>query len=88
MWGALLTRNENFLQNKLQNQLKNEIKGAEQRRDAKILKIQNKTIRKVQKLNIEYKYTQATKNMIHDWETSQASSMLAALRYVWVLGSN
>jgi len=85
MWGALLTRNENFLQNKLQNQLKQELKSAEEKRDAKILKIQNKTIRKVQKLNIEYKYSQATKNMIHDWDKSQASSMLAALKYVWIL---
>ncbi len=85
MWWALLTRNENFLQNKLQKQLKNELKIAEEKRDAKILKIQNKTIRKVQKLNIEYKYSQATKNMIHDWDKSQASSMLAALKYVWIL---
>ena len=85
MWWALLTRNENFLQNKLQKQLENELKNAEQKRDKKILKIQNKTIRKVQKLNIEYKYSQATKSMIHDWDKSQASSMLAALRYVWIL---
>lgn len=85
MWGALLTRKENFLQNKLQAQLQQDLKQAEQRRDSNILKIQNKAIRKIQKLNIEYKYSNATKSMIHDWEKSQASSMIAALRYIWVL---
>jgi hypothetical protein len=36
------------------------------KRDAKILKIQNKAINKINKLNIEYKYEKATKSMIHD----------------------
>ena len=85
MWWALLTRKENFLQNKLQAQLQVELKQAEETRDSKILKIQNKTIRKIQRLNIEYKYSNATKSMIHDWDKSQASSMLNALRYIGIL---
>jgi len=32
----------------------------------KTLNIQNKSINKINKLNIEYKYEKATKSMIHD----------------------
>jgi len=85
MWGALLTRNQKLLEQKLKQQLEQDLNQAKVERDNKILKVQNKAIRKIQKLNIEYKYSTATKSMIHDWEKSQAWSMLAALRYIWVL---
>jgi len=35
-------------------------------KDQEILDAQNASIRKINKLNIEYKYEKATKSMIHD----------------------
>ena len=85
MWWAILTRRQEAFKRWIDLKLQEQIKDVLQKRDVKILKIQNKAINKINKLNIEYKYEKATKSMIHDWEKSQAMSMLGALRYVWIL---
>jgi hypothetical protein len=85
MWGAILTRREEQFKRELEFKLKSQIKTATKNRDEKVLKTQNKYIRKISKLNIEYKYDKATKSMIHDWEKSQANSMIGALKYLWLL---
>ena len=85
MWGAILTRREEAFKRWIDLKLQEQIKIVLNKRDDKKLNIQNKIIRKINKLNIEYKYEKATKSMIHDWEKSQVSSMLWALRYVWIL---
>ena len=85
MWGAILTRREEAFKRWIDSKLQEQIKQVLNKRDEKILKIQNRAINKINKLNIEYKYEKATKSMIHDWEKSQASSMLWALRYIWIL---
>jgi len=86
MWGAILTRREESFKRWIDQKLQEQIKQVLIKRDEKILKVQNKAINKINKLNIEYKYEKATKSMIHDWDKSQASSMLWALRYIWILG--
>ena len=85
MWGAILTRREEQFKNELDARLQEQIRTVESKRDAKILKIQNKSINKINKLNIEYKYEKATQSMIHDWEKSQANSMIGALKYLGIL---
>jgi len=85
MWWAILTRRQEAFKRWIDLKLQEQIKDVLQKRDVKILKIQNKAINKINKLNIEYKYEKATKSMIHDWEKSQAMSMLGALRYVGIL---
>ena len=85
MWGALLTRKEEQLKKLLEKKLTQSMDNAMTERDSKILEIQNSTIRKIQKLNIEYKYNKATDNMLRDWWEIQAKSMLWALRLVWLL---
>jgi len=85
MWGAILTRREDQFKRELDTKLQEQIRTVENKRDEKILKVQNKAINKINKLNIEYKYETATHSMIHDWEKSQVSSMLWALRYIWIL---
>ena len=85
MWGAILTRREEAMKAKFDQILENKIIRASLNKDEKILNIQNKSINKINKLNIEYKYEKATKSMIHDWDKSQAMSMLGALRYIWLL---
>ena len=85
MWGAILTRREEAMKAKFDQILEDKIIRASLNKDEKILNIQNKSINKINKLNIEYKYEKATKSMIHDWDKSQAMSMLGALRYIWLL---
>ncbi len=85
MWWALLTRKEEQLKKQLLVKLEQDIQKIKQKKQTQALAIYNKSIRRIQKLNIEYKYSQATQNMIHDWEKSQALSMLGALRYVGLL---
>jgi hypothetical protein len=50
----------------LEAKLKKQLNLAKSRKNKKVLKIQNKAINKINKLNIEYKYEKATKSMIHD----------------------
>jgi len=85
MWGAILTRREESFKKWIDLKLQEQIKAVLNKRDDKILEVQNKAINKINKLNIEYKYEKATKSMIHDWEKSQVRSMLWALRYIWIL---
>ena len=85
MWWAILTRRAEAFKRWIDLKLQQNIKKALEKKDAKRLKIQNKAIRKINKLNIEYKYEKATKSMIHDWEKSQAMSMIWALKYIWIL---
>jgi len=85
MWWAILTRREEAFKRWIDLKLQEQIKQVLNKRDKKILNIQNKSINKINKLNIEYKYEKATKSMIHDWDKSQAMSMLGALRYIWLL---
>jgi hypothetical protein len=85
MWWAILTRREEAFKAKLDTILEEKIIRASLQKDEKKLNIQNKIIRKINKVNIEYKYEKATKSMIHDWEKSQVNSMLWALRYIWLL---
>jgi len=85
MWWAILTRRQEALKRWINFKHQEELKKILQKRDEKKLKIQNKAINKINKLNIEYKYEKATKSMIHDWDKSQAMSMLWALRYIWIL---
>ena len=85
MWGAILTRREEAFKRWIDLKLQEQIKAVLNKRDEKILRVQNKAINKINKLNIEYKYEKATHSMIHDWEKSQVSSMLWALRYIWIL---
>lgn len=85
MWKTILTKKELEFKTKLDSKLKNKINKSTLKRDEKKLNIQNKAIKKINKLSIEYKYQKATKSMIHDWEKSQASSMIWALKFLWIL---
>ncbi len=85
MWGAILKRREEAFKRWIDLKLQEQIKQVLNKRDEKILKVQNKSINKINKLNIEYRYEKATKSMIHDWEKSQANSMIWALKYLWIL---
>ena len=85
MWRSTLTKKEEAMKAKFDQILEDKIIRASLNKDEKILNIQNKSINKINKLNIEYKYEKATKSMIHDWGKSQAMSMLGALRYIWLL---
>jgi len=85
MWRAILTRREEAFKRWIDLKLQEQIKQVLNKRDEKILKVQNKAINKINKLNIEYKYEKATKSMIHDWDKSQAMSMIGALKYIWIL---
>jgi len=86
MWWEILTRRELQFKQELDTRLQAQIKQMQVQKDQEILDAQNASIRKINKLNIEYKYEKATKSMIHDWAGSQVMSMLWALRYVWILG--
>ena len=86
MWWAILTRREEQFKQKLDSKLQAQIKQVQTKKENSILEVQNTAIRKINKLNIEYKYEKATKSMIHDWAKSQSMSMLWALRYIWILG--
>lgn len=85
MWWAILTRREEQFKKELEAKLQEQIKQVQMIKEEWILNAQNSSIKKINKLNIEYKYEKATKSMIHDWSKSQAMSMLGALRYVWIL---
>ena len=85
MWWAILTRREEQFKKELEAKLQAQIKEVQIRKEEQVLEAQNTSIKKINKLNIEYKYDKATKSMIHDWSKSQAMSMLGALRYVWIL---
>ena len=85
MWWVILKRREKAFKRWIDLKLQEQIKKVLDKRDKKILNIQNESIKKINKLNIEYKYEKATKSMIHDWDKSQAMSMLQALRYIWLL---
>jgi len=85
MWWAILTRRELQFKKELETKLQAQIKQAQIQKGQEKLDAQNASIRKINKLNIEYKYEKATKSMIHDWGKSQVMSMLWALRYVWIL---
>ena len=85
MWWAILTRREQEFKKELEAKLQADLNNLQIKKEQEKLDIQNELIRNTNKLNIEYKYEKATKSMIHDWEKSQAMSMLWALRYVWIL---
>lgn len=85
MWRTILKRREEAFKRWIDLKLQEQIKQVLNKRDEKILKVQNKSINKINKLNIEYRYEKATKSMIHDWEKSQANSMIWALKYLWIL---
>ena len=85
MWWAILTRREEAFKKALKKKLKADLAALENKKQQEKTDIYNTAIKKLNKLSIEYKYEKATKSMIHDWEKSQANSMLAALRYIWIL---
>lgn len=85
MWSTRLTRRQQAFKKSIDLKLQQELKLAFDRKDQKVLEVQNKAINKINKLNIEYKYQKATQSMIHDWDKAQASSMIWALKYLWIL---
>ena len=85
MWWAILTRREELIKKEFEIKLQAKLLKSLENKDRKKFEIHNKAIKKINKLNIEYKYEKATKSMIHDWEKSQAMSMLGALKYLGVL---
>ncbi len=95
MWGAILRRRQVSLQQKLQQRLEQELlmfarQNDEKvaiytRQDESILAVQNEAIVQTQKVNMEYKYQQATSKMKHDGSVLQVSAMIGALKGMGVL---
>ncbi len=95
MWWAIGRKRHMSLQQKLQIQLQQELELFWKQNDERVamyekqgeqtLAVQNTAIKQIQKTKIEYKYTQATKDMQHDWWKLQVWSMLWALRSIGVL---